>query len=165
MINFARLERTLMQDEGFRAEPYKCTAGVVTQGYGATILVDRGVDANGADIISLFPAEMDGAPIMEMAARELLRSNIYTAIIDAQDIFVRFDEMNAIRQEVLVNMAFNLGKTRLSKFRRMIAALKIPNYHQAANQMESSKWFWQVGNRAKRLVSEMRNDTMSPRVH
>jgi len=48
-------------------------------------------------------------------------------------------------------MCFNLGGTRLSKFRKMIEACKKYDWEEVARQMEDSKWFHQVGRRSKEL--------------
>lgn len=59
-------------------------------------------------------------------------------------------------QSILVNMAFNMGKPRLARFKKMFAAIKVKDYNKAADEMKNSKWFRQVGNRSKRLVARMR---------
>ena len=48
-------------------------------------------------------------------------------------------------QRVLVNMAFNLGGTRLSKFRNMLQACRNHDWQEMARQMQDSRWFGQVG--------------------
>ena len=54
-------------------------------------------------------------------------------------------------QRVLVNMCFNLGATRLSKFKNMLAACRSYNWQEMARQMEDSRWFGQVGRRSIEL--------------
>ena len=54
-------------------------------------------------------------------------------------------------QHVLVNMCFNLGGTRLSKFKNMIAASRSNNWEQMAAEMENSRWYSQVGRRSQEL--------------
>ena len=54
-------------------------------------------------------------------------------------------------QRVIVNMCFNLGGTRLSKFKNMLAACKKHDWDEMARQMEDSRWFGQVGRRSKEL--------------
>ena len=54
-------------------------------------------------------------------------------------------------QRVLVNMAFNLGGTRLSKFRNMLKACREHNWQEMARQMQDSRWFHQVGRRSLEL--------------
>jgi lysozyme len=54
-------------------------------------------------------------------------------------------------QHVLVNMCFNLGGTRLSKFKNMMRACRENNWKEMAVQMEDSRWYKQVGRRSKEL--------------
>jgi lysozyme len=54
-------------------------------------------------------------------------------------------------QHVLVNMCFNLGGTRLSKFKNMMKACRENNWEEMAVQMEDSRWYRQVGRRSIEL--------------
>ena len=54
-------------------------------------------------------------------------------------------------QRVLVNMAFNLGGTRLSKFRNMLQACREHDWNRMAAEMQDSRWFHQVGRRSLEL--------------
>ena len=141
-MNFQRLEDQICEDEGFRSEPYVCPAGVATQGYGTTRILTE-------------PVTMDNPPISEQTARELMRSDLYRACIDAQELFERFDEMDAERQEVLVNMCYNLGRRGLSRFKRLRKAAEALDYRMMAWEMRDSRWFRQVGQRAERLYQTM----------
>ena len=60
-------------------------------------------------------------------------------------------------QEILVNMMFNLGRTRLSKFKKMKAALEERDWNTAAIEGRDSLWYRQVSNRAERLMTRMEN--------
>lgn len=62
-----------------------------------------------------------------------------------------WEELPEVIQRVLVNMCFNLGGTRLSKFRNMLKACKEHNWKEMAVQMEDSRWYGQVGRRSKEL--------------
>ena len=54
-------------------------------------------------------------------------------------------------------MMFNMGLTRLSKFKNMKVSVDDRNWDIAADEMVDSRWYYQVPNRAKRLVERMRN--------
>jgi lysozyme len=58
-------------------------------------------------------------------------------------------------QHVLVNMCFNLGGTRLSKFKNMLAACRKHDWAEMARQMEDSRWFGQVGRRSIELQKQV----------
>ena len=59
-------------------------------------------------------------------------------------------------QKAVYNMAFNLGITRFSKFKNMIAALEKGNYDQASIEAQDSKWYEQTKSRAERIVLLMK---------
>jgi lysozyme len=101
-------------------------------------------------------AEKVGDTITEEAALELLKAEAEEAIADFEDIYAhcRF-KINDVRAEALCNMAFNLGKTKLMKFRKMNAAIGRNDWLEAAYQAQESAWYGQVGNRAKRIVKEL----------
>tara|TARA_B100002019_G_scaffold105282_1_gene90465 strand:+ start:3019 stop:3465 length:447 start_codon:yes stop_codon:yes gene_type:complete len=60
-------------------------------------------------------------------------------------------------QEILVNMMFNLGRPRLSKFKKMNAHLIDGEWSAAAIEGRDSRWHKQVGNRAERLMTRLEN--------
>jgi lysozyme len=73
---------------------------------------------------------------------------------EAIHVFGDKDEFNNLPepiQRVLVNMCFNLGGTRLSKFRNMLKACREHNWFEMARQMQDSKWYGQVGRRSWEL--------------
>lgn len=61
-------------------------------------------------------------------------------------------------QEVLINMMFNMGRPRLSKFQNFKAALEAKNWKQAAHEGRDSLWWReQVRERAERLMVRLEN--------
>jgi len=56
------------------------------------------------------------------------------------------------RQAILVDMAYNLGATKLSEFVKMREAILAGDYQRAASEMKDSKWYKQTGRRAKQHV-------------
>ena len=54
-------------------------------------------------------------------------------------------------QQVIINMTFNMGAPRLSKFKKFIAGVNAGDWNTAAVEMMDSRWAKQVGNRAIRL--------------
>lgn len=135
-MNTQKLTEELRRDEGFRKTVYLDSEGIETIGVGRN-LRDRGLSE---DEINL-----------------LLRNDIETAILDAIDVLpCSFHSLTDARQRVLVNMCFNLGRPRLRKFKKMLAAVEREDYETAAAEMLNSKWARQVGPRAVRLADMMR---------
>jgi len=73
-----------------------------------------------------------------------------TAILEERAVHVP-DEVF----DILLNMSFNLGKKGLNGFKKMWKAIEVEDWATAAVEMEDSKWFGQVKNRAVRLVNRM----------
>lgn len=143
MTNFAHLETDVMADEGFRSVVYQDIVDVWTIGFGTTRIGGIPVTENTPDMT-------------EDVARDLLRADLYQALIDAQGLIPTWAQLNSTRQEVLANMAYNLGRRGLTKFYLMRSALQLADFAEAADQMLSSRWAIQVGMRAVRLAHQMR---------
>lgn len=144
MLSFARLEQQLVLDEGFRSHPYRDSIGVWTIGYGVTVVDGRPVTKS--------------TPAMTMGqARQLLRAGIFNALLDCEKTFPNFAALDGVRQEVLANMAYNLGGPKLRQFKRMRAAVERFDFPEWADEMVDSKWYRQVGARSKRLVKAVRD--------
>jgi lysozyme len=144
-MNLKRLESRLIKDEGYRAQAYLDTAAnppTWTIGYGTTRWINRPVDK--------------GDQVLPSDARRLLRADIFGAILDAQKLFPRFEELSSVRQEVLISMAYQLGGPRFKKFKKMRAAADELDYPKMAEEMVDSKWFRKFTTRAQRLVAAMR---------
>tara|TARA_B100001029_G_scaffold10575_1_gene7264 strand:+ start:1934 stop:2380 length:447 start_codon:yes stop_codon:yes gene_type:complete len=60
-------------------------------------------------------------------------------------------------QQILVNMMFNMGRPRLSKFRMMNKAIKDGDWKRAAVEGRDSRWYNQVTKRAERLMTRLEN--------
>ena len=127
------LMRQLIDHEGLRLKPYRCTADKLTIGVGRN-LDDVGI-SNGEAIF-------------------LLRNDILRVQkeLSGHDWY---DTLDMIRQDVLVDMCFNLGFTGLMEFEKMIRALTVEDYLEASKQMLDSRWAIQVGRRANKLAKMM----------
>lgn len=126
----------LRVDEGVKSKPYRDTVGKLTIGCGRN-LDDVGLSD---DEIGL-----------------LLENDINRADETARKLFPGFDSLSDARKAVLVNMAFNLGETRLALFRKFKRAILEEDYEQASVEMLTSLWADQVGQRAFRLAKQMRD--------
>jgi lysozyme len=64
-----------------------------------------------------------------------------------------YKDLNTVRREAMIRMAFNLGVSGLLSFKRMIAALKKQDWSKAAFEARDSKWSMQVGLRRVQSIS------------
>ena len=100
-----------------------------------------------------------GEPVSVERARECFESDLDLAVSECvalygADIWCGFP---GEVQEILVNMMFNMGRPRLSKFKGMKRGVDARDWNAAADEMVDSKWYRQVTKRADRLVERMRN--------
>ena len=58
-------------------------------------------------------------------------------------------------KEVCVNMMFNLGRPRYSKFVKHLEALQQHKWDEAGAEARDSRWHKQVGDRAERLCQRL----------
>jgi len=135
-MNRDRLKAQLRIDEGTRYKPYKDSVGKMTIGVGRN-LDDRGIS----------PDEVE----------YLLDNDVKYAEQDLDRALPWWRTMTDARQEVLVNMCFNLGILKLLGFKNTLNFMRDGNYTAAAEGMRHSMWYRQVGERAERLAKMMEN--------
>lgn len=129
-----QLAESLIVDEGFSGVPYQDTVGKWTIGYG------RNLSDN---------------PLTKAEAAMLLGADVGRAIADLDRRLPWWRNLDPVRQQVLANMAYNLGITKLCGFVNTLAAMKAGDYAKAAQGMIDSRWARQVGARAHRLARQM----------
>ncbi len=144
-MNINTLREEIEADEGCEYKLYRCSEGHLTGGIGHLITE---WDEN-------YYGKRVGAPIPEQQVQDWFVNDVQVAIEDCQNIFNSFDKLPEEIQHVLINMSFQLGKPRLSKFKKMIAAVEAGDYQEMANQMEDSRWYKQTTNRAQRLIDRV----------
>ena len=144
-MDIDKLREEITFDEGVKYETYHCSEGHLTGGIGH-LITEWDEDYYDKPI---------GTAIPEEKVNEWFASDIEVSINDCKDLFSNFDDLPEDVQRVLANMSFQLGRPRLSKFRKMIAAVELQDYAEMANQMEDSRWFKQTQNRAQRLIDRV----------
>lgn len=141
-----KIKDDLVRHEGYVKEIYLDTEHLPTFGIGHLVTEN--------DPEHSWPV---GTPVTEERIDDVFQTDFNTAYNDACELFHRLDSQpdNVIR--VCVNMAFNLGRPRLKRFRKMIEAVNAHNYNKAADEMVDSRWYSQVGRRSEELVAMMRS--------
>lgn len=140
------VKEDLIKHEGYKDEIYLCSEGIPTFGIGHAIKEH--------DIEYTWPV---GSPIEKERIDNAFEADFEDACKDCEALFKNFAELPSQVQRVLVNMAFNLGRSRLGRFKKMVKAVGEGNFVEAANQMVDSRWYNQVGNRSIELENWMRN--------
>tara|TARA_R110000850_G_scaffold17632_8_gene53911 strand:- start:1549 stop:2187 length:639 start_codon:yes stop_codon:yes gene_type:complete len=141
--------------EGRRNKVYKDSLGVPTIGIGYNL---KNSTAN-EDLVKIGTNLKDvlrGKELSNKQVNVLFNLSLDRSLNDAKIYYPGFNTLPDTAKGILVDMAFNLGLTRLAKFEDLKAALKIGNYNQAADAMVDSLWYKQVKSRGVRLVNMMR---------
>lgn len=113
--NFKKL---LMEEEGLRLKPYRCTKNKLTIGFG------RNLDAKGISVEE---------------AKIMLENDLKYV----EEKLSKYDFWNNIdknRRDVLSNMAFQLGVEGLLQFTNFIKYIVQKDYKNASEEMLDSKW-------------------------
>ena len=130
-----KLRDMLIRHEGLRRKPYRDTVGKLTIGVGRNL---------------------DDVGITRDEALILLDHDIAKVRREVKRAFAWFPRLNTARQNVVLNMVFNLGLPRFRRFRKTIAAIKDKRWDDAADEMLNSNWARQVKGRARELARIMR---------
>ena len=143
----------LIKHEGIVLNVYKDSLGIDTIGIGRN-LEDRGITQEELD-------DLDIPSITEEDAVYLATNDIEIVEEELCRAHSCIEELDAVRQLVVMDMAFNMGVPRLCKFKKMWAAIYDGDYNTAAVEMLDSRWATQVGTRAIKLSKAMEEGKFS----
>lgn len=138
-MNIDKILDDMALKEGFSSKPYYCPAGKLTIGFGTNL--DDG--------------------ITKQQAKLLAQNDILNIKLELEDNLIFFNDLDEVRQSVLVRMAYNMGVPKLLKFKQTLKFIENKEFEKASIEMLDSKWHrdfvkWdmQDGKRSKELRSE-----------
>lgn len=140
-----QIKEDLVRHEGYVTEIYLCSEGYPTFGIGHMVTE--------ADMEYTWPV---GTPVTDERILQVFHDDCKVAVADVELLVDNLSDHPDFVSRVLVNMAFNIGRPRLSKFKNMLAAIEAKDYSLAAEEMIDSKWYRQVGRRSEELVEIMK---------
>ena len=146
-MNLDLLDKELRRDEGVLYVEYLDSRGFPTTGVGHNL-----------QAVPL-PAGWT-YPLSDDQVNSLLNHDLNVAFAGLDLHHPWWRQMDEVRQRVIVNMAFNMGETRLDTFVNTLHEMQTGDYLGAAAGMSASAWAGQVGNRATRLITAMRTGVM-----
>ena len=144
-MNIAQLREQLKIDEGVKYEIYKDHLGYDTFGIGHLVVKE---DAEFGQTV--------GTKVSEDRVNEVFEKDVQKMIKEAKILFPNFDNLPEEAQQVIVNMTFNMGRPRLSNFKKFIAYVNESKWEEASKEMLNSAWAKQVGKRAQRLSDRIK---------
>lgn len=130
-MNLESLRTSLINHEGWRNLPYEDSEGNETIGIGHLLT----------------------KPISNAAINQIFEDDIAEAIDELDRFFPGWRNHDHTRQNVLVELCFNMGPQRLAGFKLMWAALNARDYPEAKKQLLDSRW--------RRQVKETRANTLA----
>jgi len=144
-MNLVTLQDEIANDEGVVYETYHCSLGHLTGGIGHLI----------TEWDEEFYEQPIGTKVSHEQINDWFTKDINTTLRDCKDIFPDFDTLPSEAQLVIANMCFQLGRPRLSQFKKFIAAVNNADWIKAAEEMENSRWHKQTTARAERLIARI----------
>lgn len=136
------LKYRIKEHEGFRDTVYYDHLGNATVGWGHLVTSEDNFTSG-----VTYPEEI----LEQVFEKDFAKAK------EGADELCRDLTINYIARGVIIEMCFQLGKTGVSKFKKMFAALQTEDYTTASEEMLDSKWFEQTPVRAKSLSYIMRS--------
>lgn len=145
----------IRRHEGLRLKAYRDTAGKLTIGYGFNL------DAAAAKAICAtlkldYEAIRNGAAITEAQADAILDLQLGMVNAQAKTLFANFNQMPCDVQAVVQDLIFNMGLAKFRSFDETVPALQQGKYAEAADHLEKTLWYREVGSRALEDVALLR---------
>lgn len=132
-------------NEGYDPNIYNDTKKIPTTGYGFNLKAEHIREQIPPDVLS-------GKRALKKQEAEVIFENVYTQSINDARQFVGNETFNSLgneQKQVLIDMAYNMGLTRLNKFNNMRKALQSGDMKTARKELLDSKYATEdVPNRA-----------------
>lgn len=146
----------MVENEGYRPKMYTDTKGKRTIGVGLNLeepMNRQFLKEEGIDINEIFK----GRELNDREIKGLYNRSLKQAFKDASTFDPNFASRPEEAKKAIVDMSFNLGLTKLKKFKKMNEGLQENNYGKAADEMVNSLWYNDVKSRGPRTVKLMRS--------
>ena len=143
-MNLETLGKPLAIEEGDRLTAYLDTKGILTVGRGHNCIA-RPVDG----------VTQPGDQITQEQDDALFAADVADACIQLDKALPWWSSLDDARQNIMLDMCFNMGIQTLLTFNHTLAHIEAGEYEEAAKGMAQSRWARQVGNRAVFLENAM----------
>lgn len=135
------LLRIVKSHEGFSPWVYQYSLGYWTVGYGKCL------------------DKRKNCGLTQEQAEYLLKSELNQCELELSH-FTWFTQLDEVRQEVFIELSFNMGLTNLLKFVRTLNAVQKKDFNKAADELLDSLWAKQVKERrANNIANRLRTGT------
>lgn len=145
----------LERDEGCRLHPYRDTRGFWTIGVGHNLSDDPAM-------LARLP-QLERTGIGQTEVGELLAADVARAMADLDRRLPWWRRLDDVRQDVMVNLAFNLGAAELARWTHTLADVRAGRFTLAAVDLQHDEpWASQVHDRALRLARQLETGVRAP---
>lgn len=118
-MDLTKIKQSIKKHEGLKLKPYLCPNKKLTIGYGRN-LQDRG--------------------ITHIEAETMLERDLLDIKLELEDSIKFFHKLDHIRQNVLIEMAYNMGTPNLLEFKNTLKFMEKGDFINASEEMLNSKW-------------------------
>ena len=139
------LDKILIEHEGLKLHPYRCSAGFLTIGIG------RNLDTNPLTFKEMLiiknrdPRWIPGqSPITVDEAIILLHNSVEYVVGWLRNVIEGFDSFDVGRRFALIDLGFCLGRSKFLSFRKMRREIGLARWEEAEAEMRDSNWARQV---------------------
>jgi lysozyme len=139
-MNLQTIKDRIKKHEGYRDTIYTDSLGYNTIGYGHLVVEDGFIP---------------GVQYSKKELEEVFEKDFAIAIQGANKLVGDYD-LNDDAFGVVIEMCFQLGLPRVSKFIKFLDALKNKDYERAADEMLDSAWHRQTPGRCQELSNIIR---------
>lgn len=140
------IKAMIIKHEGKRNRPYQDSLGLWTVGIGHLI-------GDGKSLPPEMNREFSNEEIMAMFEKDYAHHRSAAMNIPG------FGKLDGKGQGALTDLTFNMGPSWISKWPKLKKQLEAGDTQSAAKNLEQSKWYGQVGNRAPTIVSLLRDSS------
>ena len=141
-MNLEAMKEEIKQEEGFSNKVYFDILGYGTIGFG--------------HLVTPLDKFKEGVVYDNKELEKVFEYDFQIAYQDGMSLTKDIDIPDEAK-EIVIHMCFQMGKPKVSKFKKMFEALSKKDYDSAANEMLDSLWAKKhTPARAERLASRMR---------
>ena len=143
------LIESIKANEGFRANIYQCTAGVDTIGYGFNVkyLEEDELALNNGVVEPMSREVAD--KILELKL-EKLKEEVYRE-------FPWIKNRQKIVQDALIEMAYQLGITKMKGFSQTLRYIEVNDLGSAVRNLRNSRWAQQTPRRVENIIRSLQS--------
>jgi len=152
-LTFDEILSFIREHEGYRPGVYKDSLGVPTVGIGFNLMrpdAKKIAQQAGVDYDNIFNGK---EKLTDEQIKEIFKITLSIAYKDAKTWIPKFDSLPKNIKLGILDLSFNMGLSRLSKFVKTKEYILNNDFKKAAQELQNSKWATQVGKRARSVVN------------